>query len=65
MVYAENTWYVTLHASPWNGTVVAATAEEAIERVWELLDARPAGRAQATIRTVEYRGQVFVREGSL
>ena len=59
MIYAQNTWYVQT-TGQWHGVVVAATAEDAIAHVWELLDSRVGGRAGSQIRGVEQKDTVFL-----
>ena len=64
-VYAQHTWYIQMHGSQWHGTVAAATAEEAIDYVWELLDGRVGGRGDAQVRSVERKDLVFLKAGSV
>lgn len=64
MIYAQNTWYITTTGT-WHATIVASTAEQAIQYAWEAIDARVGGRSDIQIRTVEKKSQVLVREGSL
>ena len=63
-VYSQRTWYVQT-TGQWHGTVVAATAEDAIESVWELLDARVGGRGDTRIRSVDEKPLIFIKGGSI
>ena len=64
MIYAQNTWYITTTGT-WHATIVASTAEQAIQYAWGGHRRTRRGRSDIQIRTVEKKSQVLVREGSL